>query len=154
MPEFQIRNIMCPFDCRYGLGSKNDSLCRHLKTVHLENLAAELLEFEILQDKPSELFKSVQLYVDDPEFWSNCLGISEKLHLHAPVWIQEAFIESTRHQLLRLSGAKMDNNNYRLFIKRIEQLMMLTTTGTTCEMQFLLSDIDYWISNVTRVNSF
>ncbi|CAG5111767.1 Oidioi.mRNA.OKI2018_I69.chr2.g6041.t1.cds [Oikopleura dioica] len=151
MPEFQIRNIMCPFDCRYGLGNKNDSLCRHLKPVHLENLAAELLEFELSQVEPSELFKSVQLYVDDPEFWSNCLGLGEKLHRHAPVWIQEAFIESTRHQLLRLSGAKMDNNNYRLFIKRIEQLMMLTSQ---CDMQFLLSDIDYCISNVTRANSF
>lgn len=149
MPEFEIRNIMCPFDCRFGLQNKSGLICRHLKTIHVEELAAELLEFELCWSEPSELFKTVQLYVDDPKFWSNCLRFSEKLHRHAPSWIQDAFIESTRHQLLRLSGTEMTKINEALFLKRVKQLMLLTST---CDMHLLHDEINYWISNITRAN--
>ena len=150
MPEFEIRNIMCPFDCRFGLTNKDESICGHLKTIQLEELAAELLEFEMCWSEPSELFKSVRFYVDDPEFWSKCLRFSEKLHRHAPAWIQEAFVESTRHQLLRLSGAKMNEKKEILFLKRVKQLALLTPS---CDMNLLHDEINYWISNIIRANS-
>ena len=76
---FEIYKIICSEGCRKGLTTKNE-LCSHLSDIR--KLAMELEAYESTQKVPSELFRQVELYVDDPQFWSACLEFDQKLQRH------------------------------------------------------------------------
>ena len=150
MGAFELRDLLCSEECRFGLGYKDFKICTHLRKSRITELAAELVRFENEDSKPSELFKAVVIYVDDPEFWAECCNFKSKLQNHAPKWIQEAFISTTKHQLLRLSGKNLTKNDQLLFLERIDQLMAITQHS---RIENLEQDIKYWISNLERVAS-
>ena len=151
MCEFQIGDIYCKFDCRFGLTNRSFEICDHVCQTRMKELATELAEFEIDQKNPSELFKAVEIYVDDPKFWAFCLNFSSKLQRHSPVWVRNAFITSTKHQLLRLSGKYLTNSDQDLFLERIQQLLQITQYN---KIENLDKDIEYWIKNIQRVYQY
>ena len=151
MGEFRIGDILCKLDCRFGLTDRDYEICDHVCDVRMKELAAELLAFEQSQKTPSELFEMVQIYVDDPKFWSFCLNFSSKLQRHSPVWVQNAFVNATKHQLLRLSGKELTKCDQQLFLQRIGQLLEITQYN---RIENLEQDIEYWISNIKRVHKY
>ena len=132
--EFKIHKIMCTQGCRKGLTSTNQN-CTHLSDV--EKLAQELSNFEFNQKAQSDLFVQVELYVDDPQFWAACLNFTEKLQRHKPVWIQKAFVATTRKQLTHLSHRPLKKRALKLFQLRSKQLLLIDENANDF-VQYLL----------------
>jgi hypothetical protein len=148
MPEYKIGEIICKSDCRFGL-DQNFNQCTHVEQSKLRELALELANFEAEGLKESDLCQGVKIYIDDPEFWAQTLCFDQKLQRHSKFWLREAFVNCSKHQLLRLSGKELDSVHSQIFLKRIEQLLAMTQFG---KIENLEEDIKYWISNIQRVN--
>lgn len=151
MNEFRLCDIMCKFDCRYGLGHSDYKICRHVSHRQMQQLANDLAAVEHGMERESDLFRTVLLYVDDPMFWAMCLNFRGKLQRHSPLWLQNAFVTTTKHQLLRLSGKQLTKCDQDLFLERIEQLLAITQHN---KIDNLDQDIEYWVSNIERVNRY
>ena len=148
MEEFCLGDLFCKFDCRYGLGENDFELCSHVKPVRMKELADQLLAAEQSRERESDLFSTVQLYVDDPAFWAMCLDFKGNLQRHLPIWIRDEFVRTTKHQLLRLSGKRLKKCDQELFLERIEQLLAITEYK---KIDCLEQDIKYWVFNLERV---
>ena len=132
---FEVYKIVCSEGCRNGLTARNE-ICSHLTDV--EKLAGELMNYESNQKVPSELFRQIELYVDDPQFWSACLEFDQKLQRHKPAWVQQTFKLTAKKQLTQLSYRPMKKKSQQVLFKtRSEELLQLDANSHD-EIRYLL----------------
>ena len=147
--DFEIGEIICD-SCRVGLDS-NLRVCNHLKQEKIKKLAFQLADFENSrenQNKPSELFNQVEAYVQDPEFWYHTVNLDEKLHLHARPWLRRAFLDTSRRQLLRLSGRVIKTSKMKkFFVKRSRQVSQIAGKSDKFQVE---QDFEYYLFNQKR----
>ena len=132
---FEIYKIICSEGCRNGLTVKND-ICSHLSDV--KTLAEELVSFESTQKVPSELFTQIELYVDDPQFWSACLEFDQKLQRHKPIWIQKAFRDTAKKQLTHLSYRPLKKKSQQILFKTRSEELLLVDESSHDEIRYLI----------------
>lgn len=133
--QFQIHKIICNDNCRNGITADKKQTCTHVTDNDFASLAAEFIAFERTQKSPSELFKALELWVDNPEFWAHCLSIEAKLHRHVPQWVRAHFLTLAQTQLRHLSHGKLRRPLADVFKRRARQLLDVCDIDGQVEMR-------------------
>ena len=139
--QFPVYKVVCQHGCRNGLTSSN-TRCKHINENDISSLAREFSTHESSQKQPSELFKGLELWVDDVQFWAKCLLFDEKLHRHQPEWVRRHFSILAKKQLTHLVHKKMKKNaQIDLFKERAQQILLLCNNqeheSTRTELEYL-----------------
>ena len=139
--QFPVHKIICQYGCRNGLTSSNTQ-CTHIDENDISSLAREFSSYESTQKEPSELFKGLELWVDDVQFWAKCLSFDEKLHRHQPQWVRKHFSQLAKKQLTHLVHKKIKKNaQIELFKERAHQMLLLCNDqeydSTLAELEYL-----------------
>ena len=142
MDEFKANEIICQENCRFGLTAKMKK-CKHLQKSKISHWAKELANYETGEVTPTQLCKSLEIYVDDPDFWESAMINSKSRILH----IEDIFVTTAKHQLLRLSGSKLGKTEKALFLKRIEQLLDINSKSPIYGLE---EDLQYYFFNLQR----
>ena len=142
MDEFKANEIICQENCRFGLTTKMKK-CKHIQKPKISHWSKELAIYETGEVTPTQLCKSLEIYVDDPEFWESVMINSKSRILH----IEDIFVTTAKHQLLRLSGSKLGKTEKALFLTRIEQLLDI---NSKFPINGLEEDLQYYFFNLQR----
>ena len=96
------------------------------------------MNFESTQKVPSELFTQIELYVDDPQFWSACLELDQKLQRHKPTWIQKTFRDTAKKQLMHLSYRPLKKKSQQILFKTRSEELLLVDESSHDEIRYLI----------------
>ena len=144
--SFPVSDLLCD-TCEKGLNKKYRE-CPHVDKMQIVVLAEDFMNFEKNLKEMSELCQTLDIWIEDPRFWAQCLKLDEKLQRHAPKWVTKIFQTKCKSQMSKLASArKISAKILEIFSKRANELKLTATDHYESnifqeETQYLLQKVN------------